>query len=118
MLLGIQPNSLPQFQVEGTSELVHTLPSVKYTESPPNHRKAVENCIAVELQAKALKEKETEKYDRGVKDWSFKPQDLVMNHQKKSGKLEPRWSGPFMIEKFASSYGKSYKIRQIGGQSY
>lgn len=61
IFLGIQPNPLPQFQVEGTS-------------------------------------------------------DLVILHRKESGKLEPRWKGPFTIEKFAGSYGKSYKTRQIGGK--
>lgn len=42
VILGIQPNPLPQFQVEGTSELVHTLQSKNYIESLPNHRKTVE----------------------------------------------------------------------------
>ena len=52
IFLGIQPNPLPQFQAEGTSELVHTLQSGNYIESLPNHRKAVENYIAhtVELR--------------------------------------------------------------------
>ena len=102
ILLGIQPNPLPQFYVERTSKLVHT---GNYIESLPNHRKAVENCIAhtVELRAKvaklseAQKEKEKEKYNHGVKNWTFKPQDLVILHQKKPGKLQPRWRGPFMI---------------------
>ena len=101
ILLGIQPKPLPQFQVEGTSELVHTLQSRNCIESLPNHREAVENCIAhtVELRAKvaklseAKKEKEKEKYDRGVKSWTFKPQDLVMLHQKKTGQARAMFVG-------------------------
>ena len=124
ILLGIQPNPLPQFHVEGTAKLVHTLQLGNYIESLPNHRKAVKNCIGhtVELRAKvaklseAQKEKEKQKYNHGVKNWTFKPQNLVILHQKKPGKLQPRWRGPFMIENFASSDGKSYKIRQIGGR--
>lgn len=124
IFLGIQPNPLPQFQVEGTSELVHTLQSGNHIESLPNLGKKVENCIVhtVELRAKiaklseAQKDKEKEKYDREVKNWTFQPQDLVILHQKESGKLETRWKGPFMIEKFAGSYGKSYKTRRIGGK--
>ena len=124
ILLGIKSNPLPHFQAEGKLELVNTLQSGNYIENPLNHRRAVENCIAhvVELRArkaklsKEQKGKEKEKYDRGVKNWTFKPQDLVMPHQKESGKLEPRWKGLFIVEKFAGSHGKSYKIRQIGGK--
>ena len=56
--------------------------------------------------SEAREEKEKEKYDRGVKNWTFKPQGLVMLHQKKPGKLEPRWKEPFMIEKFAGQLWK------------
>ncbi len=66
--------------------------------------------------SKAPREKEKENYDRGVNDRAIKPQDLVMLHQKESCKLKPRWRGPFMIEKFAGSHGKSYRIRQIGSK--
>lgn len=52
-----------------------------------------------------------------MKNWTFKPLDLVMSYQKKSGKLEPRWRKPFIVEKFAGNYEKSYKIWQIGDKT-
>lgn len=39
-----------------------------------------------------------------------------MLYQKKSVKLELYWKRLFVIKKFAGSYNKSYKIRQIGNK--
>ena len=39
-----------------------------------------------------------------------------MLFQKDTGKLQPRWRGPFVVEGFASPRGVSYPIKQINGR--
>lgn len=104
ILLGMKPNFLPQFHDEWTSELMNALQSGSYIESPSDHRRAVEDCIAhiVELRVRITKSSEEQKYkekencDRGMRNWTSKTHDLFMLH---SGKLQPRWRGPFVAEK-------------------
>jgi hypothetical protein len=56
------------------------------------------------------------RYDRGVRPVYHQLQDLVMLHQKISGKLQPRWRGPFRIQDYGGSHGKSFVLRQLNGR--
>jgi hypothetical protein len=53
------------------------------------------------------------RYDRGVRLVCHQLQDLVMLHQRTSGKLQPRWRGPFRIQDYGGSHGKSFVLRQL-----
>lgn len=64
----------------------------------------------------ARKEQEAMKYNKGVRPAVFSAGDLVMLHQKTSGKLQPRWRGPFRIDSFATDRQLSYIIRQLNGR--
>ena len=36
--------------------------------------------------------------------------------QKNTGKLEPRWRGPFVVNRYGGSFGKSYTLKQRNGR--
>lgn len=57
----------------------------------------------------------TERYNKGVRQVTFKTGDLVMLHQEKRGKLDPSWRGPFVIAGYGL-HGVSYTIKQINGR--
>ena len=57
------------------------------------HRAQMLNVIAT--RSKKKKDKQAERYDRGVKQVVFKPGNLVMLYQDKIGKLQASWRGPF-----------------------
>ncbi|KAM0800623.1 hypothetical protein BDR22DRAFT_889337 [Usnea florida] len=42
--------------------------------------------------------------------------DLVMLYQKDTGKLEPRWRGPFRITNYGGSHNLSFKLQQLNGR--
>ena len=65
----------------------------------------------------ARKEQEASRHDRGLKHQDvFATGDLVMLYQKNTGKLQPRWRGPFAINGFGSERMLSYTIRQLNGR--
>ena len=39
-----------------------------------------------------------------------------MLHQKNTGKLQPRWRGPFIIHEYGSDRQVSYRLRQLNGR--
>ena len=61
------------------------------------------------------------RYDKGVKETQFNPDDLVMlwDISKKGirAKLTPRWRGPFVIQSLAGDHDVSYQLRQINGKA-
>lgn len=62
----------------------------------------------------AEKQQLKERYDRSVKEYIFKLGAWVFLFQKDTGKLSPRWRGPFLIAGFGR-HGVSYKLEQING---
>jgi len=39
-----------------------------------------------------------------------------MLHQKTSGKLQPRWRGPFRIQDYGGSHTRSFVLKQLNGR--
>lgn len=64
----------------------------------------------------ARKEREALRYNKGVRPDVFAQGDLVMLYQKSVGKLQPRWRGPFCIDRFATERELSYVLRQRNGR--
>jgi hypothetical protein len=65
----------------------------------------------------ARKEQEASRYDRGIKHRDvFAAGDLIMLYQKNTGRLRPRWRGPFTINGFGSERMLSYTLRQLNGR--
>jgi hypothetical protein len=63
------------------------------------------------------KDKEKQRYDRGIREHRFTPGQLVMLYDSKAAgkKLRPAWRGPFVITGFGGDHQKSYILRQICG---
>ena len=63
------------------------------------------------------KDREKQKYDKGIHEHQFTPGQLVMLYDSKAAgkKLRPAWRGPFVVTGFAGDHQKSYTLRQICG---
>lgn len=68
-----------------------------------------------QLSAKK-KEEEAIRYNRGVRVALFTTGTLVMLYQKDTGKLQPRWRGPFQIHGFSSDRKITYTLVQLNGK--
>lgn len=62
------------------------------------------------------KESMANRYDRGVKRAIHHLGDMVMLYQERSGKLQPRWRGPFKIIDYGGSHGASFVLQQLSGK--
>lgn len=62
------------------------------------------------------KEANTLRYNKGVKQTVHALGSFVMLYQKKTGKLEPRWRGPFVVYAYGSDRQLSYQLRQLNGR--
>ena len=62
------------------------------------------------------KDEEARRFNRGISEQRFMDGELVMIWQKSTGKLEPRWRGPFMISGYGGVFGKSYTLKQYNGR--
>lgn len=62
------------------------------------------------------KEEEAVRYNRGARlAHPLAVDDLCMLYQERTGKLEPRWRGPFIIAGY-SNHSVLYTIKQINGR--
>jgi hypothetical protein len=69
------------------------------------------------IQSDKRKDYEASRYGRSSSTRPpFSPGDLIMLYQDNTGKLEPRWRGPFKIDGFGGTHGISYKIVQLNGR--
>jgi hypothetical protein len=88
-----------------------------------NHVAAVSSYLKThsELKADVLdrvlaqKEKMIQRYNRKVRHQPLIPGQLVFLRQKNTGKLKPRWRGPFRVRAIGR-HGVSYQIAQINNQ--
>ena len=78
------------------------------------HRAEVHD--AVNAASQLQKEDMAARYNKGIKQTTHHIKDLVMLHQERSGKLQPRWRGPFQISEYAGSHGLSSKLQQLNGR--
>ncbi len=62
------------------------------------------------------KDEEAARYDRGIQQVVHHIKDLVMVFQKDTRKLEPRWRGPFTINGYGGSHGRSFTLMQINNR--
>lgn len=91
---------------------------------PDQHQAMVRKFISyraqlhdtIQSRSNQRKDLERARFNRGIIQHEFASGDLVMLFQKTSGKLQPRWRGPFYVEGFGGSHGTSYTIRQINGR--
>lgn len=56
------------------------------------------------------------RYNRGIIRATHHVDDLVMLFQKSTGKLEPRWRGPFRIASYGGSHSSSFVLQQLNGR--
>ena len=81
-------------------------------EDPSEHTKQVQTYLRYRAELHdsirsldgRYKDSMAEKYNRSIKQDTHRD-SLVMLHQKKSGKLEPRWRGPSIITIYGGSHG-------------
>ena len=124
ILLGLPPvpDLLDQWKPPLTSDSIRA--NIASLTDPLKHSTAVNQYITHRSQVHdrvsqlsiARKEGEAARYNKGVRQRVFEPGDLVMLYQKDTGKLQPRWRGPFVVEAFASPRGVSYLIKQTNGR--
>lgn len=62
------------------------------------------------------KERDAMRYNAGGREIFHEVGSLVMVHQKKTTKLEPRWRGPFRIASSGGARGVSWRICQLNGR--
>ena len=65
---------------------------------------------------KRQKEDETLRYNRRVNQVVHVIDSLAMLYQKRSGILEPRWTGPSVIDSYSSERHCSHLLRQFSGR--
>ena len=78
------------------------------------HRAEVHD--AVNAASQHQKEAMAVRYNKGIKQTTHHPGDLVMLYQEHSGKLQPRWRGPFRISGYAGTHGLSFSLQQLNGR--
>lgn len=89
-----------------------------------SHRQIIQEFITSQSQLRDIvsarsnqkKIAEADRFNRGIIHCTFVPGDLVLLYQNKTGKLEPRWRGPFFVEGFGGTHETSYIIRQLNGR--
>jgi hypothetical protein len=79
-----------------------------------NHRAEIHDTV--QTITTRQRENEAARYNRGISRATHHPNDLVMLYQKKTGKLEPRWRGPFRISGYGGSHGISFTLVQLNGR--
>jgi hypothetical protein len=79
-------------------------------------RYRAERHDSVATLSRLQKEIDAARYNKGVTRTVHHIDDLVMVYQKDTGKLQPRWRGPFKISGYGGSHGASFTLRQINGR--
>ena len=124
ILLGVTPDAplidstFPNLDVRSATAWATQL------RDPIQHRKIVLEFIqfrsqlhdVVRARSDQRKDAETVRFDRKIIPHTFSSGDLVVLYQEKTGKLEPRWRGPFAVEGFGGKHGITYQLRQLNGR--
>ena len=79
-------------------------------------RYRAEKHDSVVTLSRLQKEADAARYDRGITRTIHHIDDLVMVYQKNTGKLQPRWRGPFKISGYGGSHGVSFTLKQLNGR--
>lgn len=90
---------------------------------PTSHKAAVQSYLlnradthdSIRSMDMVHKSSIAERYNKGIKRQVHKPGDLVMLHQKKTGKLEARWRGPFRISGCGGIHATTFILQQLDG---
>ena len=130
--LGASPKAIVLGPLPETSQVTATLRALPGREIPawvaqmegPSHAHEVQIYLRHRaeahdaVQAASLRQKEAMavSYDKGVNLAVHYPGDLVMLYQEHSGKLQPRWRGPFQISAYGGSHGLSFCLKQLNGR--
>ena len=123
VLVGCPPTP-PLTTLLGDSSLAEvTIPQwLESIEEPRAHCQAVQSHL-LDLAARREdvsrfneeeKDRVAERYNRGVVLEEFSVGDLVLLHQKNTGKLEARWRGPFVVDRLGEHV--SFHLRQLNGR--
>ena len=96
-------------------------PWVEFLNGKEAHRDSVQRflewkwCIRDEVSrlSKEKKAKEKLRYDRGATAVVRQLSSLVMLHQKNTGKLEPRWRGPFRLRGYGGKHYTSCTLEHL-----
>ena len=103
-LLALPSRNVTTWVNELESNLTHTKAINNYL----THRAEVHDLVAELLNRQ--KEQMAARYNRGVKEVVHLVGDLAMLYQKYTGKLQPRWRGPFRISGYGGSHGRSFAL--------
>lgn len=131
--LGMSPTGILFGQIKevsSTSTTLLALPGrnveswVSELENPGRHVEMVRQYTqylaemhdAVAQASRRQKEAEARKYDKGVRRAVHEIGGTVMLFQKGTGKLQPRWRGPFKISNYGGSHGTSFTLKQLNGR--
>ena len=95
-------------------ELMDPLSHTNQVHTYLKHRSELHDLVTETTRRR--KEQEAFRYNKGVTETLHHLGDLVMLYQKHTGKLEPRWRGPFRIFDYGGSHGKSFTLQQLNGR--
>ncbi len=109
-LLALPGRSIPAWHDELMDPLRHSNLVHTYFQ----HRAELHDVVTE--ATKHHKALEAMRYNRGVTQATHRLGDLVMLYQKKTGKLQERWKGPFRISAYGGSHGKSFCLVHLNGR--
>ena len=131
--LGVSPRSImfgPLPEVSACISTLRALPGrdisewARQMDDQASHGEAVRSYLthraelhdSIKQKSDQQKEVMEARYNKGINKTTHHLGDLVMLHQKSTGKLEPRWRGPFRIHEYGGAHGLSFVLRQLNGR--
>lgn len=131
--LGVSPKGIVLGPLPETSCITATLKAfpgrdlhtwVAQLQDPSSHRSEVQTYLrhraevhdAIKALDRRQKESVAARYNRGVNRVVHRLEDLVMLYQENSGKLKPRWRGPFRISGYGGAHATSFTLQQLNGR--
>ena len=118
----INARALPQPSVQTDIASAAALSAISTLQTFDGHLAAIRHHLDTsstrrEITIEKLRSHRTkmaERYNRGVRKATLHEGDLVFLHQKNTGKLEPRWRGPFRIRGYGP-HDVSFTLSQLDG---
>jgi len=109
-LLGLPGRDIPTWH----TTLMSTVGHITSVQAYLQHRAEVHDWVRETTRRK--REDDAARYDRGISQVVHHIRDLVMVYQKNTGKLEPRWRGPFKVVGYGGTHGVSFVLQQLNGR--